>query len=41
MTKFSKKRLTCRIFEIFLILGSVVLNRLSFKKDGSYEAYGV
>lgn len=34
MTKFSKKRLTCRIFEIFLILGSVVLNRLSFKKMG-------
>lgn len=34
MTKFSKKRLICRIFEILLILGSVVLNRLSFKKMG-------
>ncbi|WP_311564362.1 hypothetical protein [Peptoniphilus duerdenii] len=34
MIKFSKKRLICRIFEILLILGSVVLNRLSFKKMG-------
>lgn len=30
----SKKRLACRIFEIFLILSSIILNRLSFKKMG-------
>lgn len=30
----SKKRLACRIFEIILILSSILLNRLSFKKMG-------
>lgn len=30
----SKKKLACRIFEIILILSSILLNRLSFKKMG-------
>ena len=34
MINTSKKRLACRIFEILLILISVLLNRLSFKKMG-------
>lgn len=34
MINTSKKRLACRIFEILLILSSVLLNRLSFKKMG-------
>lgn len=34
MINTSKKKLTCRIFEILLILSSVLLNRLSFKKMG-------
>lgn len=34
MINTSKKTLACRIFEILLILISVLLNRLSFKKMG-------
>lgn len=34
MINTSKKRLACRIFEIILILSSILLNRLSFKKMG-------
>ncbi len=34
MISDSKKRLACRIFEIILILSSILLNRLSFKKMG-------